>query len=170
VLVDPMSNPDPSLPTSWRASVALGGSPGTGDTQSYADWKAANGNLPDDGDADGDGITNKAEYFLGGNPLVADPGLKPVFAFASNGDLMLSLTRRASAEGAVFLAQTSTDLVTWTAADPGSLVSTVRLPGTVPTDRLTYRVTPPTGGERSQAVYPQIRTLPAQESRQAGTK
>lgn len=144
VLVDPASAPNHGDPRSWRASaVAGGGSPGVSDTQSYADWKAANGNHADGDDLDGDGFTTREEYFLGGDPQAAEQTLAPTFEVEPGGSFLMSVTRRVAAEGATLSPQVSTDLSAW-AIDPAAeyLGSVRESPGI---DRLTYRLVPPPG-------------------------
>jgi len=143
VLVDPLSAPDHSDPMSWRASVAVSGSPGQSDTQSYAAWKAANGNLPDDEDSDGDGLSNRMEYFLGGNPAVAEPELVPTFEIEEGGSFLMFVTRRVGAEGAAVLPQTSTDLGDWDTAENYEFLANERVSNSPPRDLLLFRVTPP---------------------------
>jgi hypothetical protein len=144
VLVDPWSNPDPSKAQSWRASAtAGGGNPGLSDTQSYADWKSANGNFPDDDDSDGDGIPARMEYLLGGSPSVANQDLAPQWSVEPGGSFLMSVTRRVAAEGAMIVPQSSTNLSSWTETQNYQFLSNQRLPGTLAKDRLTYRITPP---------------------------
>lgn len=143
VLAAPASNPDPADPRSWRASaVAGGGSPGTTDTESYAAWKAANGDPGDTADSDGDGLTTRQEYFLGGDPAIANPNLATTLVVEPGGALLLSVTRRASAEGAAIEVQSSTDLTNWSTAPAAAYLGSQRLPGSPAIDRLTFRITP----------------------------
>jgi hypothetical protein len=154
VLANPYSNPDHANPLSWRASlVAGGGTPGLSDSETYASWKAANGNHPDDADLDGDGFTTREEYFLGGNPLVAEQTLKPTFQIEPGGTFLLSVTRRVTAEDAAVLPEISSDLNGW-ANDPATLfLSNVRQPGSPAVDRLTFRLTPPPGAPKFFARF-----------------
>lgn len=146
VLVDPWSAPDHGDPRSWRASALPdGGTPGASDTQSYAGWKAAHGNHNDDEDLDGDGFTTRQEYFLGGDPNVADPALAPAFTPEPGGTLLLSVTRRAAAESSALVVESSTDLIGWNPETNALLLANQRLPGSPALDRLTFRVTPPPG-------------------------
>jgi hypothetical protein len=138
VLVDPFANPDHGDPLSWRASSLAGGSPGGSDTLEYGTWKAAYGNPADDIDADGDGFTTRAEYVLGGNPLMPDQGLAPTFELEAGGSMLLSVTRRADAGANVF-PESSGDLVQWGNAQDFVFLSNVRLPGTPALERLTFR-------------------------------
>lgn len=154
VLANPYSNPDHASPLSWRASlVADGGTPGLSDTQSFAAWKAANGNHADDDDLDGDGFTTREEYFLGGNPLVAEQTLKPTFEIEPGGTFLMSVTRRVTAEDAAVLPEISTDLSGW-ANDPAAVfLSNIRQPGSPAVDRLTFRLAPPPGAPKFFARF-----------------
>ncbi|MBN9691872.1 MAG: lamin tail domain-containing protein [Verrucomicrobia bacterium] len=70
-LRQPTLRPDPNLPASWKASAALGGSPGSGEGTSFYAWKVAYPGVvnPVD-DADGDGLPNLLEYLLNSHPLL----------------------------------------------------------------------------------------------------
>lgn len=147
VLINPASAPDHNDPRSWRASaVAGGGTPGASDTQSYADWKAANGNHADNDDLDGDGFTTREEYFLGGNPQLGDQTLKPTFEIEAGGSFLMTITRRATAEGASVVPQISTDLYGWVPDSTAAFIGSTRLSTSPAVDRLSYRITPPPGG------------------------
>ncbi|MES2657625.1 MAG: lamin tail domain-containing protein [Verrucomicrobiota bacterium] len=148
VLVNPFSNPNHSDPMSWRASNAVGGSPGTSDTLEYATWKAGYGNPADDLDADGDGLTTLAEYYMGGNPLVSDPGLAPTHTLEPGGTMLLSITRRADVGGLSLVPQSSETIHQWQTAAGVDFVSNVRLPGTPALERLTFRIPSPVGSTR----------------------
>ena len=66
-LINPESipGPDHNLATSWKASLATGGSPGTAEAgANYSDWRSANGIIDDLGDGDGDDIPNLLEFAL----------------------------------------------------------------------------------------------------------
>jgi hypothetical protein len=54
---------DPNLGINWRASAAIGGSPGGDDRVSFPTWLGGGST----GDSDNDGLTALAEYALGGN-------------------------------------------------------------------------------------------------------
>jgi hypothetical protein len=143
-LVAPNSNPDHADPRSWRASsVADGGTPGFPDTQSYAAWKAANGNPGDTDDLDGDGFTTRQEYFLGGDPALADQILAPLFTAEPGGTLLMSVTRRATAEDAAVMVEISADLAAWAPDLSAVFLGSQRLPGNPALDRLSFRLTPP---------------------------
>jgi len=154
VLVDPYSNPNHGSPLSWRASlVANGGNPGASDSQTYASWKTANGNHGDHDDEDGDGFTTRQEYFLGGNPRLAEQSLKPTFEVAPGGSFLMSVTRRVGAENAALQPEISTTLANWAPDPTAILVSNIRQPGSPAVDRLSFRLTPPTGAPRFFARF-----------------
>ncbi len=71
VLVNPMTNPDPTIAANWRASSAPNGTPGASDTLGYNAWANANGvtDLTGTADDDNDGLTSLLEYFLGTDAL-----------------------------------------------------------------------------------------------------
>ena len=133
--------PDHSLPESWRASAAAGGSPGQGDTVDYAGWKAGFGDPDDFADPDGDQLRVIDEYFYGGSPVLPEV-LGPVYEFPPDGLTMLvSVPRRAAAEGAAISFETSTDLRNWSAAADVTLLSNDRLAGSSPgIDLLRFEV------------------------------
>ncbi len=142
VLVDPFSNPDHSLPQSWRASAVVGGSPGGSDTESFDAWKGRFGNPADGADDDGDGFDTRLEYFTGGDP--DDPGVpgiagRPVLAPTLD---RISVVRSATAEAAVLSLESSADLGSWTAHPEAALLGNVRLPGTPARDRLDFEIVP----------------------------
>lgn len=144
VLINPRSNPDLNDPLSWRASATeTGGSPGDADTQSYAAWKTAHGNPADDADSDGDGLNTRLEYFMGGDPAVADQGLAPQFFLEENGTITISVSRSVLAEEAMPVLQSSGNLTGWSAAANTEFLATERIPGNPAKDILTFQVTPP---------------------------
>lgn len=63
-------------------------------------------------DADGDGINNLLEFFLGTDPLLADGASLPQLSY-ENGIPVFSFTRRPEAAGLAFEVQLSTDLLSW---------------------------------------------------------
>jgi hypothetical protein len=127
VLIKPGTNPDPALAQNWRPSVSVPGTPGGSDLTSYSAWRTTHNITSDDGDDDGDGITNPMEFFLKTNPRATNhdpiltggvqtldvdpgPGRPPV-----PGDyLTLSFRRDPGAEEVSYSVETSLDLVAWT--------------------------------------------------------
>ena len=149
VLVDPWSAPDHADPRNWRASLAPdGGTPGFADTQSYADWRAAHGDHADDEDRDGDGFDTRQEYFLGGDPTVAEPWLAPSLVRQPDGTLRISITRRVAAEGASVTPENSTDLAAWVADPTAVWLGAARLAGEPARDLVSFRLTPPPDAAR----------------------
>ncbi len=117
VLSAPTSNPDHSVPGNWRASVALGGSPGGDDSVPFAGDPGI--------DADQDGHSAFFEYATGGSD--AEPVEDPVIAlgltsFNDGGaglrnHLDISYKRNLSADEALFRAEISPDLQNWNSLD-----------------------------------------------------
>jgi hypothetical protein len=152
VLVDPYAAPDHGDPRSWRASAANdGGTPGSSDTIAYAAWRAANGAHGDDEDLDGDGFTTREEYFMGGDPTVAEAWLAPTFEVESGGSFLMSVTRRIAAEGATLVPEVSGDLDGWAMDPAAEYLGSERESGTV--DRVIYRITPPLEADRYFARF-----------------
>ncbi len=104
VLIAPQSNPDHKLAASWRASVAAGGNPGTGDGISLL--------INPLGDDDQDGWTNLVEHALGQNPTLVPS--------RSGGLLKMVVPRQFAADNALVRSEFSTDLTHWV---PGVLQS-----------------------------------------------
>lgn len=148
VLVSPFSNPDHGDPLSWRASTLPGGTPGGDDSLSYADWKLAHGNPADGDDPDGDGLTSTAEYLLGGDPGVPDPGLLPSFSVEADGSIRISIFRRADAGGMELVPERSENLLNWSPPAGVTLLGSTRLTGPPVRDRLDFLVPKPPGANR----------------------
>jgi hypothetical protein len=75
-------------------------------------------------DPDSDGLANIAEFVLGGNPLVASPGVA-LAASRIGSDYVFDFDRVDASEGAVTVVfRYSTDLVTWTDVAIGATSST----------------------------------------------
>ena len=111
---------EPAQPANWRNSVAIGGSPATYDSMTYAAWKTANGVANDTLDTDGDGILPLAEYGSGGSPAISDAAKNPAAMIATlpgppSADYVLfSYLWRRSADDLTAIVQQSTDLASWT--------------------------------------------------------
>jgi len=108
VLIAPETNPDPTVPSHWRASRKLGGNPGLPDLDRFP--------ATPDGDSDGNGERDLIDYALGN-----DLGLTPIAPrFLSQRDLAggppelrFSHPRNPKAEGVQISIQVSLDLVHW---------------------------------------------------------
>jgi hypothetical protein len=122
----PVRGIDHSDAATWRASVALDGSPGGSDRVSFEDWLAVNGLSPEDGlnDIDGDGISAIIEYVTGTNPNVRNEN--PITVSISNGDLVFSFEQARAVSGVMVEAQFSDDLQSWT---PGTMASRIPVVG-----------------------------------------
>lgn len=116
VLKAPNARPDHALPTSWRASVTNGGSPGSDDASVYATWKTEHGITNDNDDADGDGLSAFLEYVLGSDPAVNSPANLPAVAQTANGNVSIAVTQALAADDVTFTIETSLDLVSWAPA------------------------------------------------------
>lgn len=157
VLIDPAANPDHNVAANWRASTVTHGTPGTGESPGggYAVWKAAYGDLADDADPDGDGLSLFAEYALGGSPSAPDFHRLPVGALQTlviDGTpgvyFTLSVTRPASVNDVAYEVETSTTLQdgSWS-ANQAILVSETPDPANGTVTMLFRSAQPVTAGE-----------------------
>ena len=106
VLLNPTTQPPHGDPASWRASVAIGGSPTGSDATLFSG--------DPDVDADSDGLSAFLEYALGSNDLTFSPEFMPTGNIQLLDDgthtgtqaeyLTLSFSRNLAAEDVVFSA------------------------------------------------------------------
>lgn len=164
VLIQPAALPDPTNPANWRRSYRAGGNPGEADGLTYAGWAAAYPGVANDpaGDPDGDGLSNLAEYALGGNPTVSGAAVAPrsgAQTLTVNGTsaryLTLSFNRLSDADDLAYHVEFSTDLAIWSEAGvqvgsvsdgAGMLAQTWRAPLSMSAYQRLYarvRFTPP---------------------------
>ena len=143
--------PSAPLPNVWALSATTGGTPGLGDTDNangFEGWRFNHWTLGEvetigapvtiTADADGDGMTNFAEYAYGRNPRVQDSS-----ALSTAGKVNVSgtdypsitFTRRHLAIDVTWSVQESTDLAGWNATTV--LVSTTQLGNGL--EQVTYR-------------------------------
>jgi hypothetical protein len=107
-------------PAEWRASTLPYGTPGSSDGSGsgYDAWAAAYPGLGGrDADDDHDGLTNRLEYALAGNPQSSSPLRSPSASFTEVSGLSyatLTFTRRSDVQDLTFSVQFSTELMTWT--------------------------------------------------------
>jgi hypothetical protein len=116
VLINPASVPDHTVATNWRSSVQLQGRPGLSDARSFAAWATSNGVSIPNMDEDNDGLSNLAEYVLGGNPAADSRHLLPqasIGQFFGLYYLTYSFRRTLAADDVALTAQISDDLQTW---------------------------------------------------------
>ncbi len=126
VLVSPATNPDHAIPTNWRPSYTIGGTPGADDPYTYAIWAAATGATTNaDADDDNDGIINRLEYAFGGNASTPnDSGTQlPIGSFTTlttpvvptaGTYLTATFTRPIVRDDLTYTPEFSTDLSAWT--------------------------------------------------------
>ena len=136
VLLDPETQPDPSSPSSWKASAEVGGSPGEeesstgsdGDSDGLPDdWESTHfGNLdqPHDGDFDKDGLPNLLEFALGSSPAKASERNLPQVSLSADGYVTLTWIRPEAAGNLLFSVETSPDLKSWTSGQTTLVSST----------------------------------------------
>ena len=156
ILLDPASNPDHANPASWRAHAQIGGAPGETDSAigpgGYLAWKDANGITNDQGDGDGDGIVNFAEYGFGTQPKVPDSGaLARSMSLRDGGEDFFAITFQKSllASDLTFEVQISNDLVNWIAGDAVTMVTEIPNGGGE-TATATWRSTAPMTSDKKQ--------------------
>ncbi len=160
-LVTPANRPDPNLPSNWKPSSVVGGTPGADDGTGFDSWKQAYPGVSDPAaDNDGDGLQNLMEYALGTHPLVINVE-SPVHASVQtrvvDGStvrfLILSYTRRADAPDLAFHVEFAGDLTAvW---NPGTLEQSSPAAGGV-TD--IWRAPVPLSGDEAQ--YGRLRIEP----------
>ena len=116
ILRCPEANPDHSLATNWLPSASIGGTPGTEDGVTFANWGTAHGvtgQATDDDDLDQ--LSNLLEYGFGTDPL--DPSSAgPLASLVSDSGgeyLALTVTRSLTATNILFYPEVSDDLITW---------------------------------------------------------
>jgi hypothetical protein len=122
VLINPLSDPDPSAPSNWRASAAPGGTPGTGDADSFAAWATRNGvtgTMTDD--FNGNGLSNLLEYGLGLNSAghETDGFISARFETievtgVSDTYMVVRYRRNNAADDVLVTPEMSLDMVNWT--------------------------------------------------------
>ncbi len=152
VLLRPDANPNHSLATSWRPSIAAG-TPGQQDSFSYGPWKAANAATQSNGeDADKDGLTTVWEYLLGGTPGVNNSKLLPTASAevidAGNGPVtydLLSVTLRPGVDDVVITPLSSPDLRLWDGSEMQEHSIETLADGST---KYTFRHQLPRGGEQ----------------------
>jgi hypothetical protein len=122
VLRDPASRPDHAVAGNWRASCAVGGSPGADDVLTFACWAGGFPGVTDpNADNDGDGIVNRLEYAFGGDPLQHSTGVLPTGGIASlvvggnpPADYLTATIRRPTGiSDLTYIPEFSTDLAAW---------------------------------------------------------
>ena len=103
-LIVPDSDPDHSVATNWRSSVASGGSPAAGDSTAFVG--------DPDLDGDGDGLTAFVEHALGSSD--ASPNTGPSITDDEAGRQLFEFSRNLAADDVIYEVQLSDDLIGWT--------------------------------------------------------
>jgi hypothetical protein len=155
-------NPSPALASSWRSSVAIGGSPGEADGEPLNAFLARHGLVVGDEifDSDGDGFTALMEYAFGTNPT--ESAAAPRFEFSGTldssggGDRFptMSFPRNNAADGVAFFPEVSSDLSVWSPA-PDIVGSEAAAAGI---DRITFRSDVSFDGKPRQFLRVRIET------------
>ncbi len=109
VLAAPHGNPDHQLASSWRSSVEPGGSPTTSDAIPFPGDPNA--------DLDSDGISALLEYALGTDDTIPNQASDLYHLSGSLNSLTFVAQRSLSADDAIIIMETSTDLETWVSSD-----------------------------------------------------
>ncbi len=120
VLISPETRPNPALAQSWRVSRAIGGSPGGDDRPTFATWAATRGVSDPNADDDADGIWNRMEYALGGDPRRSDGAMLTTTAIApvtvssvTSNYLTLTFRRQVGAEDIGYHVDFTSDFSGW---------------------------------------------------------
>ena len=145
VLIAPATNPDPGEPSNWRASAAVGGTPGGSDAVNFSGDPTA--------DDDGDGLSALVEHALGSSDDDAGSGAGATSSGAVEIDgatyATFSYQSIPGAEDVDRSVESSGDLVTWTDASAQlvELANTSNADGTV---TKTLRFATPLTGDSKQ--------------------
>jgi hypothetical protein len=138
VLIAPATLPDHTVPTNWRASLVLGGTPGTSDATTFTGTATA--------DSDGDGLNALLEYGLATSDADASQGRAAYTLTPVSGGFDFTYQRPAAVDDITYALQASTDLtLPWGSAN-GALISTTNVATGVISQ--TYRVIPPGGSAK----------------------
>ena len=106
VAIAPHLNLDRNLASSWRASSAIGGNPGTSDATTFTGNPTA--------DNDNDGLSAFLEYALGTSESSPVSGDDAWSIAAAGTDLLFTFSRRLTADDVLYGFERSTDLLSWT--------------------------------------------------------
>jgi hypothetical protein len=133
----------------WRASVALGGNPGTvADSFEFAG--------DPDADEDGDGLSAFAEHAFGTSDSDgANSQGNLTASIAADGHLTVTYQRNLAADDAVMMVETSTDLTAWNPANGGPIQLETDTHNGDGTATITYQTKDPIIG--SQKLFVRLR-------------
>ncbi len=143
----PGSTSDPAQAEQWRPSRDRGGSPGTTDGETLAEWMDARGIADPLADPDGDGLSHFFIYATGADLTGEKPGTResPIAIAtrpAADGMFELRLRTRLTADDLLFQPEHSTDLGSWSpashdlvqTASPGDGSALLTFRGSIPAD------------------------------------
>ncbi len=99
VLINPLSNPDPSIASNWRPSKSMGGNPGGSDATRFTGDPLA--------DTDANGVADLIDYALG-----------DASAISLSGAGRFSYRRVIGTDDVDIRIESSTDLASWSEASP----------------------------------------------------
>ncbi|RYD49795.1 MAG: hypothetical protein EOP85_00935, partial [Verrucomicrobiaceae bacterium] len=127
----------------------------------FSEWIDTFANLSDrapGGDPDGDGISNIAEYVLGGNPGVGDTLINPSYELTKDYLVFRYKRRDSSIYNTTQVVQWSTDMMTWNdrvVSARGSSPVFITLNGELPDDVSVYINRPP-----GQKIFARLKVTP----------
>jgi hypothetical protein len=156
VLIRPGSSPSHGDAANWRASFALGGTPGGTDAETFAGDPNA--------DLDGDGLNALLEYAFG--TIDREAGASPEAGISAGtalfeGDTVESLTmsfrRNIAAEDVVIYVEVSPDLVGWDEMETAFVSATPNGDGT---EVVTYRSTSDIATTAREYIRLKVRKTP----------
>jgi hypothetical protein len=156
VLINPASNPEPTIGSNWRASFVPGGSPGRSDEGSFTGDPNA--------DNDQDGLSALLEYALGS--ILGDAGPSPesalILGSGSFGDpavdhLTVTFRRNLLAEDIIITVESSSDLIEWSSLQTEEVSA---LPNGDGTETVTYRSLSPLDTTAREFIRLKVTQLP----------
>ncbi len=143
VLIDAMSNPDPSVPENWRASVVFGGNPNADDTETFA----GDPNADSDGNGQSD-LLDHAMFSQGTADRMMPAASLVTLTVGENTDdyAVVAFRENVAADDASLSVEVSYDLFTWS-GDGGELTFLDAVYQNDGTNLVRYRSSLPATGD-----------------------